>query len=677
MFSAVSPHLPRVPWFRPLCRAASFAIGLSANALAESPATPEPPAPPIEVVVTGTRTPEDSQRSTVRTGVVARKDAEQRGATNVGEALQGELGLQVNPSAYGYLGSPSVVQMQGFDLERVLVLEDGERVVGDVGGGIDLSAIPLTDVDRVEYVTGPTSALYGTSALGGTINIITAPPRDEGTSAGLRLEGRSYRGLLAQANGAFRQGGHWAAADASYQRSDGIALVESGPELAVPQSERGLLGLRIGTALSRRVEVTLHGRFIRDQSRGVTSQEYPGLGTYIVDLPDTSDRFSLRLNERIRIGAASSITLSLARQWFVGRSVTDRRNSPVDEARLRSDAMDSFEAVATVVSSDRSRTWVVGTRLEHERFKQGLDRVAASNSGVEPVEITEVRPTALGSAALYAQLGWHLGRSVTVMPGARAEMHRRFGSVVVPRLAAAWAPISTLRLRVAAGRGFRAPTAKEVGFFFDHSFLGYRVLGNPDLVPERSWGLTGDASFAPTSSFRLRVGGFANWVTDLINFELASSAPSAGVTDYRYVNVGKARTSGADVSVRWTAGKRLRAELGYSFLWTRDDAAARPLPSRPPHTVQSSIVLALPLDLELASQWRAVSSAFIDLDVAAPGYETLDVRLARGFGGLLGAYAGVRNVLGARRDPRRPGDERSASGRLFYLGVTAEFPGEA
>src|SRR6478609_8301751 len=78
-------------------------------------------AAPIEVVVTGTRTPESTQRATVRTDVVTRAEAEHRGATNMGEALQGTLGVQVNPSAYGFLGNPSAIQIQGFDLDRVLV----------------------------------------------------------------------------------------------------------------------------------------------------------------------------------------------------------------------------------------------------------------------------------------------------------------------------------------------------------------------------------------------------------------------------------------------------------------------------------------------------------------------------------------------------------------------------
>src|SRR5690348_15590403 len=62
---------------------------------------------PVEVVVTGTRTPESSQRATVRTDFVTRAEAERRGATNVAEALAGEPNLQVNPENYAARGRPS------------------------------------------------------------------------------------------------------------------------------------------------------------------------------------------------------------------------------------------------------------------------------------------------------------------------------------------------------------------------------------------------------------------------------------------------------------------------------------------------------------------------------------------------------------------------------------------
>src|SRR5579864_8628488 len=79
------------------------------------------------VVVTGTRTPERSQRATVKTDVITRDEADRRGAATVADALATQPGLVVNPGSYGFLGGVSALQIQGFDRDRVLILEDGER----------------------------------------------------------------------------------------------------------------------------------------------------------------------------------------------------------------------------------------------------------------------------------------------------------------------------------------------------------------------------------------------------------------------------------------------------------------------------------------------------------------------------------------------------------------------
>src|SRR4051812_18233408 len=75
-----------------------------------------------DVVVTGTRTPENVQRATVKTDVITRAEADRRGATNVAEALATQPGLNVNPGSYGFLGGVSALQIQGFDRDRVLIL---------------------------------------------------------------------------------------------------------------------------------------------------------------------------------------------------------------------------------------------------------------------------------------------------------------------------------------------------------------------------------------------------------------------------------------------------------------------------------------------------------------------------------------------------------------------------
>jgi outer membrane receptor for ferrienterochelin and colicins len=640
-------------------------------ALAEAPAAAPEPADSQEVVVTGTRTPESTQRATVRTEVVTREEAERRGARNVGEALAGEPSLQVNPQAYGFLGGPSGVQMQGLDGDRVLILEDGERVIGDVGGVIDLSELPLTAVDRIEYVVGPSSSLYGSNALGGVINIVTAPPRSEGPSGRGRFEGRTTGDALAEAATAYRRENTWASVEGSFGYQHPHEL-DAGPELLVPSGTQTLLGLRAGFRPARRIELRFKARYVHDRNDGVTTEDIPGLRTFVIDLPERNDRLNLRANEALDLGKGSRLSFSLGQSFYRGRSGRDRRDSPVDEERRRDGSLSSFEAVATLADGAQ-RTWVFGARTESERFSETVERVIPGNDGLETRTADEVAPTLLSSAALFGQLGYRISPLLTLMPGVRGELHDRYGAVAAPRLAVALAPSEAVSVRASGGRGFRAPSAKEYGFAFDHSVIGYRVLGNPELVPETSWGVSGDVTVRPSQLWRVRAGAFGNWVKNLISFEPAPVQTDPNVTDYYYVNVASARTFGGDASLRVDpiAGI-LRADAAYAYLFTRDDTTGEALPNRPPHTVTLSASARLSRKFEANARFRYVATTFVTSGLETPGYGLLDARVGYSPLPAVQFYVGGLNLLDVERDPELVGDARPTLGATLYAGVRGD-----
>lgn len=636
------------------------------------------------VVVTGTRTPEQSQRSLVKTDVVSAREAERRGATNVAEALSSQPGVRVDPGAYGFLGNPSAIQIQGFDLQRVLILEDGEPVVGDVGGAIDLANLSLADLDRIEIVTGPTSALYGSSAIGGVVNIITAPPRFEGPSGRARLEGRSYFGALGQGGAAYRVPAKsssyepWAAVDGSFFRMDGIARTPGLPDLQIPDVTRSMLGVRAGARVSENVDVRVRARWFRDTLDGRSSQLAPGLGRYQLDEPNDTDRYTLHVIEEAKLGRGVRLRLTMGRQWIDNTTASIQHGSPVGERHDRYNRMQSIEGIVTI--PDGPRTWVFGSRGEVETFTQTITKVESLSTGLATTVGEEVSPQLIGRGAVYGQLAWKLWskdtRSFTILPGARTEVNSRYGSAVTPRLALSFWPHETVHVRAGLGRGFRAPAAKELGFVFDHSSLGYRVLGNDALRPEVSWGVNGDVTWAPDKRFTTRVGGFMNWVDDLIDIDTANGTSHGSVVDYRYTNFGRARTFGGQIAAAATLSPRFRAELAYDYLWTRDDLNDRPLGARPPHTLTGSLRTTLFWKLESNVRWRASTDAFVSETQRSPSYQTIDLRLGRPIWPRSQAYLGVLNATDVHQEPGRVGDFRPPLGRVFYAGLSADFPWE-
>ncbi len=662
----------------------AVSIALGASALTLTARADDPPAASTKqekkdrkegdvVVVTGTRTPERMQRSTVKTDVITREEAERRGATNVADALASQPGLVVNPGSYGFLGGVSALQIQGFDRDRVLILEDGERVIGDVGGAIDLSSIPTGDIDRIEIVSGPTSALYGSAAIGGVVNIITGPPRADGLTGRMRLEYRSYNGAVVQGNASYRRGAPWAALDLNLTRMDGIAK-DPGPDLRIPETSRRMVGIRAGTSLTERMDVRVRARQFRDSSQGLETQAAPGLGRFTIDTPSVTDRYTLHVIHTTRFGSeGSNLRLTMGRQWFDNYTARDRRDSPIDERHDRTQRMQSFEGVTTI--ADGARTWVVGARAEAEHFEQDLTQTASTSDGPVTTTHPEVIPLSYGIGALYSQVAWKLG-PVTVLPGARFESHTRYGSSLAPRLAAAWRIGELLTVRASGGRGFRAPSAKELGFAFDHTAFGYKIFGTDALKPEQSWGVNADATLTPTKTMTFRGSVYGNWVEDLIDLDLGNGRNDSGVVSYSYTNFGKARTAGGQVDAAFKPAPFLRAESSYAYTWTRDDVNDQPLPGRPPHAVTVSLRIEPGWKMEIYVRARIVTDSFLDENTRAPGYENFDARIARTLWPSSQLYVGGLNVTDVKQEPGRVGDTRSPLGRVLYVGLKADFPWE-
>jgi outer membrane receptor for ferrienterochelin and colicins len=360
-------------------------------------------------------------------------------------------------------------------------------------------------------------------------------------------------------------------------------------------------------------------------------------------------------------------------QWFQGRAARDRRNSPLDEHRTREQSLLSAETMLTVL--DGPRTWITGVRAELEAFEQSLERISAQNNETRSSVLEEVPHVDLLSAALFGQLGWELGERFTLLPGLRTEVHDSVGLVAAPRLAVAWQTSDDVRLRAGGGRGFRVPSAKEYGFLFDHTALGYRVLGNSELRPESSWGVNADAVWSLTADLRVQVSAFHNWVNDLIDTAFVGQG-TAGIDDFSYVNVGRARTFGSDVGLTWLLGRRFRSQVAYSYLFTKNEDQGTPLASRPHHTWLSTFTYEPVKGAALTFRQRTVSRAWVSAGVFSPAFNTSDVLFSRRFNPYLEAHAGVLNLLDIKQEPLQLGDQRSVTGRMFVVGLIGSYEGD-
>lgn len=128
------------------------------------------------ITVTGTRRRNLLKDSTITTEVITRKDIDAMGARDLSQTLGNVPGIEVRPAQSGERGQ--TVRLQGLSAQNVLILVDGQRTTGRFSGSIDLTRFKAEDIERIEIVKGASSAIYGSDAIAGVINIITKEAQD-------------------------------------------------------------------------------------------------------------------------------------------------------------------------------------------------------------------------------------------------------------------------------------------------------------------------------------------------------------------------------------------------------------------------------------------------------------------------------------------------------------------
>ena len=169
-----------------------------------------------EVVVTGTRTPKFLKDTPIQTRVITSRDIARTDATNVQDLLQQELpGVEFSYS----MNQRTHLNFAGFGGQGILFLVDGERLAGESMDDVDFSRLLMAGVERIEIVKGASSALYGSSAAGGVVNIITKNATEPWT---LNLNARYAKHNDQRYGGMFTlRSKHWSNAfSANYHNKD-------------------------------------------------------------------------------------------------------------------------------------------------------------------------------------------------------------------------------------------------------------------------------------------------------------------------------------------------------------------------------------------------------------------------------------------------------------------------
>lgn len=666
-------------------------LSLARDTLAQDSSDPPATPPPEEddagevMVITGTKTPHRLSDATVATEVVTREEIEASGARDAADVLRMHAGIDVSGSFRG-----ASAELRGLDPKYVLVIVDGVRVAGKSDGAVDLSRFSAEDIEQIEIVKGPASALYGADALGGVIHIRTRRPKDPVEAAlhsrfGSRALSASPAVSEVPAEGLFPVGlGGLDATDLEAR----LGLL--GDKL----STRGALGLRSSAAYdldpsdedtsgsawrelsagdrsewrpSDEASLALDLGYRLRETRGID----PGAGGAVYDLTNLTEDFHVGVSPDLLLGGDTRLQLGAKTSIYRDQFLQDQRLS--DALDIYNDALERL----TELNVQLIRAW--NDRQTSTGGADGLlERLESDRLSQEDV--------ARQRGALFAQHEWTLLRDqgvsrLVLLPGVRWDLDTQFGQALSPKLALRLDPVKPLVLRASYGWGYRAPDFKELYLYFENPTAGYFVEGNPDLRPESSRSVDLGLTWEPSSALRLSLSGFRNDVENLIEPTLVADDPDEtdGVSPYRMENVASALTEGLELTASARVKGRLSLDAGYALLHTRNNELDLPLEGRPAHRVtleigSPDIVWGLSGAVRAAVSSRQPYYGDQDEDgeidlVYADGIVDLGFKLSRPLGRALDLSLGADNLLDS-------GDAtyNRLSPRLIYLGLDAGWP---
>ena len=511
-----------------------------------------------QTVVTATKSPRRLSQTLATVRVITAQQIRERGYQTLSELLADLPGIQFR----SIQGFNSYVFMRGAPSQNnlILLLVDGvelnELNSGGFYGGHQFN---LANVKRVEIVYGPASALYGTNAASGIINIITRDPEDEDAQGGAV-------GALA---GSFNTGG-CSFRTASYDQERRIGYSLSGMYITTDKTDLGgAAGDGNWTEGMQNFErdFSFDGKLKwRDLALGVLFQDKQASRTtnYRTIGTDSHDRDTLwhitfmNLWLRHRHEFTPGLRLqSLA--WYRDTTVEDDTIGQIKTATdetpgSREGYYRPNSQLGVEAQVDYSVTPALdltgGLGWEYDYLSEGFSRTTSESQNEEPD--TPGKPTMLGDHLLsaYGQARWALWEDLELTGGVRADHSSVYDDVTTPRCGLVYQK-GKLTAKLLYSEAYRAPKP------WDYNF----GEGNADLAPEETASCEGALAYRFGTRFNAGVAVYRNRIDNLLAYN-----PDAD----RWENGGEATTDGVEVTLDYT-WRQVVAYANYTFNDAKDD----------------------------------------------------------------------------------------------------------
>lgn len=621
------------------------------------------------------------RRAPAVASVITAADIAAMGATDLDQVLESVAGIHVSRSANNYAPLYVVRGIVSQESPQVLVLQDGVPItVGYTGNKGNLwGGYPVDHIARIEVMRGPGSALYGSDAFSGVINIITKTAADTpGTELGARDGSFHTHDLWVQ------HGGDVGPVDVSaYVRVGQTAGYKSVIGADTQSFNDGVFGSHASLAPgsvnvgNHAIDANFDAGYGNWRARlGYKLRDDLGTGAGIASALDpVGQQRSSRLTSSL-----SWADPQFARDWGLGAIVSTQQYAQTIPVQF------DLLPPGTVLPSGAFPNGLIGAPDFWERqlrtsgyadysgFAQHRIRIGAGHDDINMYRTSEMRnfnyapngaPVPLPEVVdfsdtnpyifpqrrkidyLYLQDEWHLAKDWDLTAGLRRDHYSDFGNTTNPRAALVWDASFDLTAKLLYGRAFRAPSFNE-----SYSITNPVALGNPKLKPETNntletsfaWQARADATVNLTL-YRYDMENIIRTVPNLV--------PGTGAT---YANTGDQTGHGVEIEGNWTVSRELRVSGNYAWQRSVDESTNTDAGYAPHHHAFGradwqfgSGYLLTPQLNWVADRHRAAG----DARPQVPDYTTLDLTLSTRRGKDHWDFSlSVRNLFNA--DAREP-----------------------
>lgn len=512
-----------------------------------------------EVVVTATGTHHSLKNVPVQTEVISKQDIK-----NIAPRSFEEMTMSISPSfdySPGAMGS--FTKLNGLDNNFFVILIDGKRMYGDIGGQNETGRISPDNIEKVEIVKGASSALYGSDAMAGVINIITKKNKNKVNFESTSRVGKYYD--CQQSNSLNLNVGKFSSnTQFAHKQTDGYQLstleyIDLKKNKNTKPTDRKAVNMFYDNSLSQKfsysitpnINVYAQGSWYEKEI-----QQPQTVAAYNFFYKDLSGSAGIKY----KISNRSNITLDASSDnfWYYYKYNQDYENKKTKEKYTKDQkvlntkqTLNNYNLKAVTAICKQH---LLSTGAEIAQEKMDSDRVKNGNAEVYTI-------------ALYAQDEYMPLKNLTIVAGARFFNHKTFGNSITPKLSALY-NIKDFNFRASFAQGFKTPTLKEL--YFEYQKGGTLYLGNENLNPQKSDYYSASVEYI-SGGVTASVTGYVNQLKNLIDY-IDGPQPTAeqkkqGVKNIRiHENIAKAQTQGVDFLVNAYMGYGFTVGGGYSFV---------------------------------------------------------------------------------------------------------------